>query len=267
MESRPHVETQVNSFSNDFVGTLARHLSDTTGAAWKITESSPAERGYEGSPIARVTLSCTDALEGQALLEFGTREAIALVSKVTKQPVNQFGTAELEALIGVVQGAADEFRPKAKLEYGVLGFHVSGGDEEGCDYPEGHKVTVCDDRGNQVTVVIWLDTLLSAALGARLVEGRGHGLAGAGVRKALREAVPDQANLDLVLDVELNVTLRFGKRQLTLREVLDLTTGSVVELDRQVEEPVELLLDGVPIAKGEAVVVDGNYGLRVTEVM
>ena len=73
-------------------------------------------------------------------------------------------------------------------------------------------------------------------------------------------------NLDLVLNVELNVTLRFGQRLLSLREVLDLTTGSVVELDRQVEEPIELLLDGKVIARGEAVVIDGNYGLRVTEV-
>jgi len=76
----------------------------------------------------------------------------------------------------------------------------------------------------------------------------------------------EQVNLDLVMDVELNVTLRFGQRQLTLREVLELTSGSVVELDRQVDEPVELLLDGVVIARGEAVVIDGNYGLRVTEV-
>jgi flagellar motor switch protein FliN len=73
-------------------------------------------------------------------------------------------------------------------------------------------------------------------------------------------------NLDLVMDVELNVTLRFGQRQLTLREVLELTTGSVVELDRQIEEPVELLLDGKVIARGEAVVIDGNYGVRVLEV-
>ena len=68
------------------------------------------------------------------------------------------------------------------------------------------------------------------------------------------------------MDVELNVTLRFGQRQLALREVLELTSGSVIELDRQVEEPVELLLDGKVIARGEAVVIDGNYGLRVTEV-
>jgi flagellar motor switch protein FliN/FliY len=47
---------------------------------------------------------------------------------------------------------------------------------------------------------------------------------------------------------------------------MELTSGSVVELDRQVDEPVELLLNGAVIAKGEAVVIDGNYGLRVTEV-
>jgi flagellar motor switch protein FliN len=76
----------------------------------------------------------------------------------------------------------------------------------------------------------------------------------------------EPANLGLVMDLELNVTLRFGQRQLTLREVLDLSGGSVVELDRQVEEPIELLLDGKVIARGEAVVIDGNYGLRVSEV-
>jgi flagellar motor switch protein FliN/FliY len=75
------------------------------------------------------------------------------------------------------------------------------------------------------------------------------------------------ANLDLVLDVELNVTLRFGQRQLSLREVLDLTSGSVVELDRQVDEPVELFLDGKVVARGEAVIIDGNYGMRITQVL
>jgi flagellar motor switch protein FliN/FliY len=76
----------------------------------------------------------------------------------------------------------------------------------------------------------------------------------------------DPVNLNLVLDVELSMSLRFGVRQLPLREVLELASGSVVELDRQVDDPVELLLDGRVIARGEAVIVDGNYGLRVTEI-
>lgn len=74
-------------------------------------------------------------------------------------------------------------------------------------------------------------------------------------------------NLDLLSGVELPVTLCFGRRRLRLREVLELNAGSVVELDRQVEDPVELLLDGRVIARGEVVVVDGSYGIRVLEVV
>jgi flagellar motor switch protein FliN len=73
-------------------------------------------------------------------------------------------------------------------------------------------------------------------------------------------------NLDLLMDVELTVTLRFGSRRLLLREILDLNPGSVVELDREVSEPVDMLLDGRLVARGEVVVLNGNYGLRVTEV-
>jgi flagellar motor switch protein FliN len=76
----------------------------------------------------------------------------------------------------------------------------------------------------------------------------------------------EKVNLDLLLDVELAVSLRFGSRRLLLREILDLSPGSVVELDRQVQEPVDLLLDGRVVARGEVVVMDGNYGLRVTEI-
>ena len=76
----------------------------------------------------------------------------------------------------------------------------------------------------------------------------------------------NQVKLDLLMDVELAVTLRFGSRRMLLREVLDLVPGSVVDLDRQVDEPVDVLLDGRLLARGEVVVLDGNYGLRVTEV-
>ena len=69
------------------------------------------------------------------------------------------------------------------------------------------------------------------------------------------------------MDVELDVTLRFGRRSMLLREILELDAGSVVELDRQVQEPADLLLDGRLIAHGEVVVLDGNYGLRVLEII
>ena len=79
---------------------------------------------------------------------------------------------------------------------------------------------------------------------------------------------PDEsrAKLGLLMDVELALTLRFGSRRLLLREVLDLIPGAVVELDRKVEEPIDVLLDGRLVARGEVVVLNGNYGVRVTEV-
>ena len=69
------------------------------------------------------------------------------------------------------------------------------------------------------------------------------------------------------MDVELDVTLRFGERQMALRDILDLSAGSVVELNQYVQDPVELLVGKKVIARGEVVVVDGSYGLRVMEIV
>jgi flagellar motor switch protein FliN len=73
--------------------------------------------------------------------------------------------------------------------------------------------------------------------------------------------------LELLMDVELDITLRFGEREMALHDILDLSAGSVVELDQYVQDPVELMVGEKVIARGEVVVVDGNYGLRVTEVI
>ena len=74
-------------------------------------------------------------------------------------------------------------------------------------------------------------------------------------------------NLDLLLDLELEVSVRFGRREMLLKDVLELSSGAMVELDRRVRDPIELILGGRVIAKGEAVIVDGNYGIRITEIM
>jgi flagellar motor switch protein FliN/FliY len=72
--------------------------------------------------------------------------------------------------------------------------------------------------------------------------------------------------MDLLLDVDLAVSISFGKTQLAMKDVLKLTTGSIVELNRGVNEPVEVLVNQCLIARGEVVVVDGNYGVRIQEI-
>jgi flagellar motor switch protein FliN len=76
----------------------------------------------------------------------------------------------------------------------------------------------------------------------------------------------ESANLDLLLDIELQASLRFGGREMSLHEILDLGAGDVVPLDRTVQAPVDLVVGDRIVARGEVVLVDGNYGLRVTEV-
>jgi flagellar motor switch protein FliN len=73
-------------------------------------------------------------------------------------------------------------------------------------------------------------------------------------------------NLDLVLDITLNLSVELGKTQLSIKEVLELTRGSVIELDRIAGEPVDLYANGKLIAKGEVVVIEDNFGLRITSI-
>jgi flagellar motor switch protein FliN len=71
---------------------------------------------------------------------------------------------------------------------------------------------------------------------------------------------------ELLLDVELEAALRFGCREMPLSEILDLGPGDVVQLDRHVSDPVDLIIGDKIVARGEVVLVNGNFGLRVTEV-
>lgn len=74
------------------------------------------------------------------------------------------------------------------------------------------------------------------------------------------------AGFELLLDVELEASLRFGSREMPLGEILDLGPGDVVQLDRNVADPVDLLVGDKIVARGEVVLINGNFGLRVTEV-
>jgi flagellar motor switch protein FliN/FliY len=78
--------------------------------------------------------------------------------------------------------------------------------------------------------------------------------------------VPLNPGIELLLDIELEATLRFGCREMPLGELLDLGPGDVVQLDRHVADPVDMIVGDKIVARGEVVLVNGNFGLRVTEV-
>ena len=76
-----------------------------------------------------------------------------------------------------------------------------------------------------------------------------------------------ESAIGLLSDIELDATLRFGSREMALREVLALGPGAVVELDRHVSEPVDLVVGDRIVARGEVVEVGDEYGVRITEIV
>ena len=77
----------------------------------------------------------------------------------------------------------------------------------------------------------------------------------------------ESRRFDMLLDVEMPITVSFGKTNLPLRDVMKLSVGSIVELNRRPMEPVDVIINNCVVARGEVVVVEGSYGLRVLEII
>ena len=73
-------------------------------------------------------------------------------------------------------------------------------------------------------------------------------------------------NLDILMDIKLQLTVELGRTELTVKKVLELTRGSIVELEKVAGEPVELYANGKLVAQGEVVVIEDNFGLRITSI-
>jgi flagellar motor switch protein FliN/FliY len=83
----------------------------------------------------------------------------------------------------------------------------------------------------------------------------------------MNATIENPANLNIVLDVPINLIIELGSCQLPMREVLQLTVGSVVQLDKPADAPVELTVNGKLIARGEVVIVEERFGVKITEVI
>jgi flagellar motor switch protein FliN len=254
-------------FSDAFFSALVAAISDASGSPWLVAVVPDEQSTTDESEPVRINLTLEGDLGGEFLLEFRRTDAALLAAKCLQQAAGEFGTEQSDALLKCIEAAMSRFCSAVAEEYGTFTSQASIASDPASDSANVADVTAVDDGGTRVSLLMYLNPALAEALSLQAERaGATHGKSKEAVGEKEGQPNPEQVNLQLVMDVELNVTLRFGQRQLALREVLELTSGSVIELDRQVEEPVELLLEGKVIARGEAVVIDGNYGLRVTEV-
>ncbi len=245
------------AFADVFAASLAESLSQAAGLPWQLKTLDAADLSAQrGEPI-HFRMTVEGALIGSLYIEFYDSQVRELAAKITGAPVAAFSDEHAGALEKVLSSAMDGLAASLAAEYGAFTTRVER--TYGLAFGGMLHIPLAAFEAEQpsIPLALYFDGQLLSALA---------------VPRATVDADPaptpsvDPLNLGLVMDVELNVSLRFGQRQLPLREVLELASGSVIELDRQVDDPVELLLDGKVIARGEAVIVDGNYGLRVTEI-
>jgi flagellar motor switch protein FliN/FliY len=239
-------------FVSEVAGTLSAALSLATGDACSFEVSDIYD--LQGKAAAQISIEVSGNLTGGCFIEFYDPLLTDLAARISGQS-DIAAKDRGEVLKAAVDSAMKALTETLAGQYGPVEFAVDA--VSGLALGEMWMVPLAsvDDRSKAAVHIFLDDALLDSLSNAVVAETNSD------------DAAPvHPANLKLVMDVELNVSLRFGQRQMPLREVLGLASGSVVELDRKVNEPVELLLDGKLVARGEAVIVDGNYGLRVTEI-
>jgi len=211
--------------------------------------------------------ACSGGFRGEMSLRIPPSATLRLAailmqadSSTTTEVSSEHREAVLELMRQVVGHVATTLHPRwSEVQ---LGLEVAATMPS---WPASATVWLCASRDSASDALVEMH--FSAALLATLrAEKTGATQPAATPVPAPSAAADPKINLSLLMDVGLGVTLRFGGRRLLLREVLELNPGAVLELDRQVEEPVDMLLDGRLVARGEIVVLDGNYALRITEV-
>jgi flagellar motor switch protein FliN len=244
---------QGREFVSIVAGALSAGLSLATGDSCSLEVSDIYD--LQEKAAAQFRIGVSRSLSGECFIEFYDPLFTRLAARISGK--GDITTKDMgEELKAAVDSAMQALTDALAAKYGPVEFAVEAVSRQAFGEMWMVPLAVADDRSN-AAVHVFLDSVLLDSLSA----------AASAEANSEYEASPvHPANLKLVMDVELNVSLRFGQRQMPLHEVLDLASGSVVELDRKVNEPVELLLDGKLVARGEAVIVDGNYGLRVTEI-
>ena len=241
------------AFAASLSKSLSESLAETAGDAIQLKVLESSDNATPHGQQLHFRLTADGALQGECFVEFFESQVAGLAAKLLGKPPVAFEKAHAEALAKAISSAMSGLCASLSAEYGE--FTLKADQVTNPVFDRTQVVSLAADQP-EIKALFFFDAKIMESIASQET-----------ARASGSEKKPaDSGNLKLVMDVELNVALRFGQRQLPLREVLDLTSGSVVELDCQVDEPIELLLDGKVIALGEAVIVDGNYGLRVTEI-
>jgi flagellar motor switch protein FliN/FliY len=246
----------IRIFAAAFAESLSASLAEASGSASQLEIAGEGTIPTNASKPIQFKLTVEGAIRGDCFVEFYEPQVAALLATVTQQPVPALENNHLALFTRLVSAAAEGLAKSGLAGVGALKTTIT--QVSGLAFGGMSVVPlIASEPKAELHVLLFFSPQLLESVSSVLGKSADQNAEGADA---------PSYNLNLVMDVELNVSLRFGQRRLPLSDILGLSSGSIVELDRMVDEPVELYLDGKLIARGEAVIVDGNYGLRVTEI-
>ena len=250
-----------------------------------------------GDSDLRYTVAVSGAVQGEMGLRVSESSALRLARKFVGEPESPAGEQGTSLSDESREALEELLRQIGGLVATTIGGSIGGPvqlqlsrAEVPWTWTSDHLATLRtrDEAGTEIALEIRISPALAAALSARAEAAVAPPSTAASPSASAppaaaatasstdvplpppeAEAVPDPpaSGYRRLLDVGLGVKLRFGTRRMLLRDVLALSSGLVVELDNELNSPVDLLLEGRVIARGEVVVIDGKYGLRVSEVI
>jgi len=278
---QPEPAESLQAFLGIWGESFSQALAQITGSAVPcvVRTEAPPDLTPPGESDFWAAVTCSGSLRGEMILRFAGATVLRLAQIFMSEPATP--EAELtgdhrEAVVELLRQVSGIVATASSARWGEFQVRV----EQATSAPSWSSagtfwLQIGEPGPNLMALEFGLSAALVAGLKAEKPESVKAESTAAAVDSstkpappaaALSDALQSPVALDLLMDVQLSMTMRFGARRLLLREVLDLSPGAVVELDRKIQEPVELLLDGKLVARGEVVVIDGNYGLRVTDV-
>jgi flagellar motor switch protein FliN/FliY len=277
------------------------------GVNLEVSECSAADASYLGKivtdPVLMTAMTMGGAIEGTVSVFLSTKTAAMLADLMLmgdgKAEYNADHKDALSELFNQIFGAyVTALCQKTGGQVTSEGISVSEFDFAQPDFPfSGSDMAVISIKVDNLPDTV-MAAVVPAALGDSLIEkfgppaaepvsetsqSGGFGISGAELDELSHvtgdsgsDAVfrapggmsgPVDKSVEMLLDIELDVSIELGRSNLSVKRVLDLSPGSIVELDRMAGEPVDLLVNNKVVAKGEVVVVDENFGIRIVSLV